>query len=129
MRISKKTEYGLRAMIHLAKNTKKKKVIPLKEIAKEEKLPLGFLEKIISKLEKAGLVKAKKGVQGGYSLKKPADKITPGDIFAVLEDNIAQVHCLGCPMSGGCSSKDVWDEIQESADNSLNSKTLADLIK
>lgn len=127
MRVSKKTEYGLMAMVHLAKNPKE--VISLKNIAKATRAPFDFLEKIFSQLEKAKLVKAKKGAYGGYFLGKPANKITPGDVVMVLEENIAKSHCTGCPMMGGCTSKDVWSEVQESLDVTLNAITLADLAK
>lgn len=127
MKISKKAEYGLRAMIYLAKNPKK--IIPLKKIAKTEKVPFDFLEKIFSELEKAKLIKAKKGVTGGYFLAKPANKITPGDIVSVLEEDIAKNNCFGCPMANSCSSEDVWSEVQESLDRTLNKMTLAYLIK
>ncbi|MBU4204910.1 Rrf2 family transcriptional regulator [Patescibacteria group bacterium] len=129
MKISKKAQYGLRAMVHLARAQKEKKIIPLKEIAKKERAPFAFLEKIISQLEKAGLVKAKKGAYGGYFLAKPANKITPGDIVSILEEDMTLVHCAGCPMAGSCTSEDVWDEVQESLDNTLNAISLADLIK
>lgn len=128
MKISKKAEYGLKAMLYLAKQ-KKGDVTSLKKIAEAEGVPFDFLEKIVSQLEKAKLVKSKKGSLGGYSLARSADKITPGDIVVVLEENMAQSHCSGCPMAGGCMSEDVWSELQESLDNSLNAKTLADLIK
>lgn len=127
MKVSKKTEYGLKAMLYLA--GKDKEITSLKEIAKEERVPFDFLEKIVGELEKAGLVKAKKGARGGYSLAKPAEKITPGDIVMVLEENMAMLHCTGCPMAGTCSSEDVWSEAQQSLDNTLNAVTLADLIK
>ncbi len=141
MKISKKAEYGLRAMLYLAKTQpafakatvgkkdKKIKTIPLREIAKKEKIPFDFLEKIMGNLEKAGLIKAKKGAQGGYFLAKPANEITPGDIVMVLEENMTQTHCLGCPMAGCCTSEDVWSEVQQSLDSSLNAVSLADLIK
>ena len=129
MKISKKSQYGLRAMLYLAKAQKEKKITPLKEIAEKERIPFDFLEKIFSKLEKAGLVKAKKGSQGGYFLAKPAEKITPGGIVSVLEENIEIVHCTGCPMAGQCTSEDVWGEVQDSLDSTLNSTTLANLIK
>lgn len=115
-------------MLYLAKQ-KKGKITPLKEIAGKEKVSFDFLEKIIGQLEKAGLVKAKKGVQGGYFLAKPAEKITPGDVVMVLEENMAQTHCMGCPKAGGCASEDVWSEVQQSLDNTLNAVSLAELVK
>ncbi|MBU3934781.1 Rrf2 family transcriptional regulator [Patescibacteria group bacterium] len=129
MQISKKSQYGLRAMICLARAQKEKKIVSLKEITRKEKVPFAFVEKIMGQLEKAKLVKAKKGVQGGYFLAKPADKITPGDIVLVLEENITLVHCAGCSMVGSCSSEDVWAEAQQSLDSTLNATTLADLIE
>jgi len=129
MKISKKSQYGLRAMVYLAKNSKKKEITPLKEISEKERIPFDFLEKIMGNLEQAGLVKAKKGVQGGYFLAKPAKKITPGDIVLILEEDITLVHCVGCPMAGSCTSEDVWSEAQQSLDNTLNAVSLADLIK
>ena len=129
VKISKKAQYGLRAMVFLAKNAAKKSPRSLKEISKKENIPFDFLEKIMSELEKAKLVKSKKGVQGGYSLAKPANKITPGNIVSVLEEDMTLVHCSGCPMAGSCTSENVWAEVQESLDSSLNAVTLADLIK
>lgn len=116
-------------MVYLAKNSKKKEITPLKEISEKERIPFDFLEKIMGNLEQAGLVKAKKGVQGGYFLAKPAKKITPGDIVLILEEDITLVHCVGCPMAGSCTSEDVWSEAQQSLDNTLNAVSLADLIK
>lgn len=135
MKISKKVEYGLRAMLYLAKaqlsakNKKTIKPISLKEISKKEKISFDFLEKIFSQLEKANLVKSKKGSLGGYFLAKPANKITPGHIVIVLEETVAQAHCFGCPNAGGCTSENVWNEAQQSLDDSLNSITLAQIIK
>lgn len=116
-------------MVYLAKKSSKNNPCSIKEISKKEKISFEFLGKIMSELEKAGLVKTKKGVSGGYFLAKLANKITPGDIVSALEENIELVHCSGCPMAGSCSSEDVWDEVQESMDNSLNAKTLSDLVK
>ena len=128
MQVSKKAQYGLRAMTYLARHSSEKKVCPLREIAEKEDIPFDFLEKIMSELEGAGLVRAKKGAQGGYFLAKKADKIKAGDIIRVLEI-VVPVGCMGCPKARACSSKSLWDEVQDSLDTTLDSKTLADLIK
>lgn len=129
MKVSKKSQYGLRAMACLARNCSEKKVCPLKEISEKEDIPFDFLEKIILELEKAGLVKAKKGVQGGYFLAKKPKKITTGEIVRVLEETAPLVSCLGCPKVRSCLTKGVWKKAQESLDSTLNSITLEDLIK
>ena len=99
-----------------------------KEISKKENIPFDYLEKIVSELEKAGLVKAKKGVQGGYFLAKKPENITSGEIVRVLESTVP-VGCIGCQMARICSTKNVWDKVQDSLDSTLDSMTLADLIK
>lgn len=128
MRISKKSQYGLRAMVYLAKHSSEDKVCPIKEISKKENIPFDYLEKIISELEKAGLVKAKKGVQGGYFLAKEPEKITSGEVVRVLESTVP-VSCAGCEMARICSTKNVWNKVQNSLDSTLDSMTLKDLVK
>jgi len=128
MKISKKAQYGLRAMVYLAK-AKKGKVSPLKEVSKAEGISFDFLEKIMGKFEKAGLVKSIKGAGGGYHLAKPLKKITAGDIVETLEGKIVPVHCALCYKSKKCLSKNVWDKVKESLASTLYSITLADLIK
>jgi Rrf2 family cysteine metabolism transcriptional repressor len=132
MRFSTKSQYGLRAMVYLAKC--KNKICPLKEISQEEEVSFDYLEKIISKLEKAGLIKAKKGVQGGYSLAKIPKRIKLGEIIRVLEGEIAPVNCIAkekrfiCPRNKKCLTKSFWKKIQDSLNKILNSLTLEDLI-
>jgi Rrf2 family protein len=129
MRVSTKSEYGLRAMIYLAKN--KNRICPLKEISKKEGIPFDYLEKIISKLEKKGLVKAKKGAQGGYFLAKKPSKIKIGEIIESLEEKFNLVKCLRyfCSRSKKCSAKFFWQKLNKAIKSALNSVTLADLIK
>lgn len=127
--VSKKSQYGLRAMLYIARASKKGEISSLKKISKAEGISFDFLEKIISKLEKAGLVKSKKGVQGGYLLAKPAKKITTGQIVEILEGRISPVSCALCGRSKKCLSKNVWDKVKISLVSTLNSITLYDLLK
>ena len=128
MQVSKKAQYGIRAMVYLAKNSSKDKVCPIKEISGKEGIPFDFLEKIVSELEKAGLVKAKRGSHGGYFLSKKANKITAKEIVETLESTVP-VGCAGCAKIEACSAKNLWDEVQDSLEDTLSSKTLEDLIK
>ena len=127
MQISKKSQYGLRAMVYLAKQDSKE-FFSLKDISKKEGIPFDFLEKIMSELEKIKLVKAKKGVQGGYVLAKKAEKITVKDIVSVLENTTA-VDCSFCGKSRKCLTKNVWRKIDNSINNTLRSITLKSLIR
>jgi len=145
LRISTKSQYGLRAMVYLARV--KKKFCPVKAISETEDISFDYLEKIISKLEKAGLIKAKKGAQGGYFLAKSPSKIKVREIITSLEGEISLVKCLPrtipkgfvrgivkkeryfCPREKKCLTKNFWKKIQDSLNSALNSLTLADLIR
>jgi len=135
MRISKKTQYGLRAMVYLANPQLKNRVCPLKKISQDEGIPFDFLGKIFSKLEKANLIKAKKGVQGGYFLAKNPQKIKISQIIKILEGEMAPVFCLikgkrfFCPRERKCLTKKLWKKLKNCLNSTLNSITLADLIK
>lgn len=137
MKISKRTQYGLRAMVYLADPKLKDKPCPLQKISKQKGIPFDFLEKIFAKLKKANLVKAKKGVQGGYFLANSANKIKVGQIIKTLEGTMAPVLCIAkekekrfpCPRKKKCKTIDVWKKIRDALSSTLNSITLADLIK
>jgi len=129
IKVSKKSQYGLRAMVLLAKSHKSKKVCSTKTISKKEGIPFDFLEKIISQLEKAKLVNGKKGVLGGYVLVKAPGKISVNDIVSVLEKNKKTVDCSCCGRKSNCLTKNVWARVNIALNKTLKSITLADLIK
>jgi len=134
LRISTKSQYGLRTMVYLAKH--RDKISSLNLISEKEGISFDYLEKIISKLEKTGLIKAKKGVQGGYFLAKSPKRIKIGDIIRALEGDTVLVKCIApirkrgyrCPRERKCLTKNFWQKIQKTLNNVLNSITLADLI-
>lgn len=120
-------------MLFLAKNYNPlggaKQVCSTKRISKEEGIPFDFLEKIISKIEKANLVKSKKGVSGGYFLSRSPKKINVKEIMSVLEGSEKTVNCEACIKSGSCSAQNVWQKLDDSFSKTLKSITLAELIK
>jgi len=130
MKISNKSRYGLRAMVYLAKN---KKICSIKEISQKENIPFDFLEKIVSKLEKEGLVKSQRGAQGGYFLACPPQEISLGKILKTLEGTIFSISCRKDPFSQRkkkkCPIKKVWEKIQNILTSTLDSITLADIIE
>lgn len=138
--ISKKSQYGLRAMIQLAKNykagsrqgrgssIKSGRLFSVKNISEKEEIPFDFLEKIISQLEKANLVKGKRGVSGGYFLAKSPQKINVYDVVSVLEENKKPVNCAFCKRIKKCSSKNVWVKLENSLNETLKKIKLSELI-
>lgn len=134
MKISKKAQYGLTAMVHLAQNHayrqagKNKKAVSIRQISNIERVPFAFLNQIFSHLEKAGLVRGKHGANGGYFLEKSAGKISVLDVVGILED-INTVKCGLCPKSKKCLTKTVWRKVDRAIDKTLSSIKLEDLVK
>jgi Rrf2 family protein len=133
MKFSTRTTYGLRAMIRLAEKYGQGSV-SLAKIAKEEKLSLGYLERLFSNLKKAELVKAEKGASGGYSLPDSPKKINVFDIVKCLEGKMSPFHCLDekgrvyCSDKCKCGATKVLTEVQATVNKTLQSMTLKDLI-
>ena len=100
MRISSRCEYGLRAMIYLAR-AERDDPVPLTEIARREDMPTAFLERILARLREGGLVASTRGASGGYRLSRPAEAISVADIVTAIEGPLSLVGCL--PDEGGCS--------------------------
>jgi len=127
MRISKRAQYGLTAMVHLAHN-KNKRAISVREISNMERVPFAFLNQIFSALEKAGLVRGKHGANGGYFLTKSPSKISVLDIVGLLE-HVNTVNCSHCPKLKKCLTKDVWYKVDKTIEKTLGSIKLSGLIK
>jgi len=131
MKISKKSQYGLRAMICL--NQSGLGYLSLREISEKEGISFDYLEKICSKLEKSGLLKSKKGIRGGYALSRSPKKINVGEILRALENKMALVECIGnkgrCARKRSCKSISVWKKLQNSIEETIDSITLYDLMK
>ena len=80
MKFSKKTQYGLRAMVYLTEAYKnKKRICSLKEISENENISFSYLEKILLKLEKQGLISSRRGSMGGYYFRSCPDSLSAGD--------------------------------------------------
>src|SRR5215213_3624193 len=90
---STKAEYGVRVMAHLAKRGGEEP-IPLGSIADAESLPLAYLEHLVQRLRRAGLVESRRGAHGGYTLARPADDISMAEVVRALEGEIAPIECI-----------------------------------
>lgn len=125
--LTKNIDYGLELMITLAKNFKKGPV-SLRQIAKEKKIPYKFLGQLASTLRQTGLVEAKEGKGGGYFLIDPPKKISIAEIVEVLGGPVEVGFCGGCPRSGVCGQKDIWTEVGDKVRDTIEEKTLEDLL-
>ena len=129
MRFSTRTRYGLRFLIRLASTQDLR--LQLGVAAKEEKISSGYLEQIVRALRPLKILKAVRGVGGGYQLcKSPAD-IRLDDVIQALEGGISPVSCLTsyCPRQEICTTREFWEDMDRHLRGYLHSKTLQDLVK
>jgi Rrf2 family protein len=139
MRLSKRGEYGLRAMISLAEAQKNSPtgMVQIKEISAREQIPAKFLEQILLALKNAGLVQSKMGVGGGYYLARLPKEITLGQIVRTLDGPLAPIRCVsqmayepcGCPDEETCGLRMVMGDVRNAISNILDNTTLIDVTK
>jgi len=134
MRISKKGEYALRAMIYLSLNYEKGPA-QIYDISEREKIPKKFLEQILLGLKKAGLLQSKRGIGGGYSLIKPPKAITLAQIIRIIDGPLAPLGCvsqwahISCPEERNCGLKQVMLEVRNAIAQVLENVTFDDVCK
>lgn len=139
MMFSTKAEYGVRVMVELARRAGEDP-IPLAEIAAHDGLPLAYLEHLVARLRKAGLVDSRRGSRGGYMLARPATEITMAEVVEALEGSIAPIECISQGPDGSvvcsresdpdhaCPTKLLWTRVRFSIVRTLEETTLADLL-
>src|SRR6476469_3830834 len=139
MMFSTKAEYGVRVMVELARRSGGEP-IPLAEIAANDGLPLAYLEHLVARLRKAGLVDSRRGSHGGYLLARPASEITMAEVVEALEGSIAPIECISETADGSivcareadanhvCPTKLLWTRVRFSIVSTLRDTTLADLL-
>jgi len=136
LKLSTKGRYGLRAFIDLAVCGETQPV-SLNSIAERQEISISYLEQLMAKLKKAGLVKSVRGVHGGYIIAKPADEISVGEVLRALEGDLIPVECAGiddkqkthCTSSSQCVSKIVWKRINDSINDTVDSIFIGELVK
>jgi Rrf2 family protein len=134
MRLSKRGEYGLRAMIDLA-TWQGEFPVQIKEISDRQQIPAKFLEQILLSLKNAGLLQSKMGVGGGYYLAKEPQEISLGHIVRVLDGPLAPIRCVsqlayepcGCPDEETCGLRLVMLDVRNAITDILDNTTLADV--
>jgi Rrf2 family transcriptional regulator, cysteine metabolism repressor len=148
MMFSTKAEYGVRVMVELARRTDgtaQGEPISLAEIAEHDGMPLAYLEHLVARLRKAGLVDSRRGSRGGYLLARPAGEITMAEVVQALEGSIAPIECISQGPDGSivcagesrragskrqaCPAKVLWTRVRGAIVNTLQQTTLADLAQ
>jgi len=135
MRLTTKSRYGTRLILDIAVNGKEKPV-PLSDVSKRQNISSKYLEQLISKLKKAGIIKSHRGPFGGHMLAKPPEDITVGNIVRILEESTAITNCAEqekqvcgvCNRAGDCLSRWVWVEASRAMFDRLDEITISGLL-
>ena len=139
MRLTTKSRYGLRAMFDIAYNGG---TLPaqIQDISRRQQISPRYLEQIFQNLKRAGILKSKRGPQGGYCLAKKPDQITLLDIVTATEQDVKLVDCTGpgtkktkcksdCQLDGKCVTQTIWEEAGNLLNNYFGSLTLQNLCE
>ncbi|MCL0068782.1 Rrf2 family transcriptional regulator [Thermodesulfovibrionales bacterium] len=131
LRLSTKGQYGVRAMYEIAKGYPAGPVT-IKEISERQDVSAAYLEQILNKLRKTGLVVSRKGPGGGYILDKSPEEISIASILDELEGPVALTSCLepdgNCVKIDRCITHLVWKALGEKIELFLKTITLKDLL-
>lgn len=133
MKITAKTRYGIRALAFIAeKHNIGEELIRIKDISESQKISVQYLEQILYKLKKSGIVSGKRGPSGGYKLSKLPEEITVLEIFQILESDISAVDCSknkeNC-VGKDCTTIYLWTKLNNSLKKILQETTLAELMR
>jgi len=136
MKLSKKSEYGLRALLELTLAYGKTS-LQRHDIADRQHIPVEFLEQILLALKRAGLLASRRGMKGGYQLIKPPEDITVGQVIRILDGPLAPIGCVSktayqkcrdCPYADKalCPVQHVMGPVRDAIAGILDNYTLND---
>jgi Rrf2 family transcriptional regulator, iron-sulfur cluster assembly transcription factor len=139
MRLTTKSRYGLRAMFDIAYHCGTAPA-QIQDISRRQEISPRYLEQIFQNLKRAGILKSKRGPQGGYFLARTPDKITVLEILNATEQDVLLVECGGttvkktkriteCPFEGNCVTQTVWEDASTLLNNLFAGITLQNLCE
>jgi Rrf2 family transcriptional regulator, cysteine metabolism repressor len=134
MRLSRRSEYGLRALVDLVRHGPERP-IPLATLAARNNLPPKFLEQIMATLKHAGIVRTTLGSRGGYAMAHDPATVSLGRVIRLLDGALAPLGCVSlryyqpcsCPDEATCALRDVMIDVRDNILEILDHETLTDL--
>lgn len=136
MKLSVRGEYALRALLVLGLDyIEDDSVVRIQEISDRQNIPKRFLEQILNDLKSAGLLESKRGIAGGYRLKRPPEKISLAEVIRHIEGPLAPVSCVSerfyekcsCPNEDKCAIRSVMKEVRDAIVRILEDVTVAQM--
>ncbi|MFQ5656559.1 MAG: RrF2 family transcriptional regulator [Candidatus Methylomirabilales bacterium] len=134
MKVSTKGDYAARAVQELSMHYNRG-VLQIEEIAQRQDIPVRYLEQLLLILKRAGYLESKRGVKGGYSLAKPPNQITLGEIIRLMEGPPAPIYCVDpssrnkCPVEKTCGFQGVWGEVRDAVAEILDNITFEEICR
>lgn len=137
MKLSKKGEYALRALIHLGIASEVgRPLVQVSELAELEKIPVKFLEQIMQVLKDGGLIESQRGKFGGYRLAKPSRNIPIGEVIRFIDGPLAPIGCVShsayekcsCPDEDHCGLRMLMLDVRNAIAGILDRYSLADVV-
>jgi Rrf2 family protein len=134
LKISQRLEYAMRAMIELSLRREAGTLVPAREIAEAQQIPLRFLEQQLGALHKAGLVESFRGAGGGCRLAKEPAAISVAEIADAIEGQLYPMFCLEpsdhtCFADSRCGLQGFWGEVARAIQRVFDETSVADLVE
>lgn len=137
MRVTNLTEYSLIIALHLARRWREGAIaVAARELSEVERLPADYVEQILLRLRRAGLVESVRGAKGGYHLARDPGSVTVRDVMLASDHRIFELNCDSQPLdpercapTSSCQIRPVWRALQGRIDELLGSVTLTDLLR
>ena len=135
--LSKKSKYGLRALLALARRHSQEPVL-ISELAEQERIPKKFLELILLELKNNGILQSRKGKGGGYLLGRKPEAISLGEVIRVLDGPLAPLPCVSqsayhvceeCQDEATCGIRSVMKDVRDATASILDAESLADVLR
>ncbi|NQU07968.1 MAG: Rrf2 family transcriptional regulator [Candidatus Abyssubacteria bacterium] len=135
MKVSAKGDYACRALLELALRFDSTSPVHVREIAKKQRIPQKYLVQILVMLKSAGLVRSKRGADGGYLLSRPPSEITLGEVIRLVDGPLLPVKCSSedvtatCELIPTCAIHPVWEDVREAISDIVDNITYEDLCR
>ena len=132
LRLTKKADYGLIAVKHLAEHASAR-AQSAKDIAEAYRIPVPLLAKILQQLTRAGILVSHSGINGGYSLARGADATTAFEVIRAIEGPLFITSCLtthgACDLTAHCTVKEPLQKLNDTLRDLLSGMRISDLCE
>lgn len=132
MKISTRVRYGVKALVYIAEESAKGRLVRIKEVSEAESISVQYLEQILFKLKNEGIIEGKRGPNGGYKISKEPGEITLHHLYMILDEEMRVIDCNGHTKTcedDRCSDECIWSRLDNAMTKILEETTLEELIK